>query len=64
MHLCLLTLSGTEEAFVINTDTDIKCQQLETSVVFEMHCRKTGMFEAKRGLVWSCQHMDDQYADK
>lgn len=45
MHLSLLTLSGTEEAFVINTDTE--CQQLETSVVFEMRCRKMGMFEAK-----------------
>lgn len=47
MHLSLLTLSGTEDAFLTKTDTDIKCQQLETSVVFEMHCRKMGMFEAK-----------------
>lgn len=39
------TLSDTEEDFLINTDTDLQHQQLEKSVVFEICCRKMGMFE-------------------
>lgn len=63
MHLSLFTLGGTEEDFLINTDTDINTAAWN-SVVFEMHCRKMGVFEAKRDFFLSCQHLADQYAEK